>query len=205
MRRTFYLDLDRTLFRTERVRELIEKVAELYPEKPTLKDGYSLRRNHYIYPFEAEGDTATYSHDLSWWLRDHDLEPQVVYEQLLATELADGRFEYGGVAELVGQLSEWGDVKILTFGPDEYQRFKAALCPSLVGLEVITILEQKSQYLNREARDGDWIVDDKSLDGLKPGIWAARVDHDGAAQVPEACVSLEEVGKYVAQKIDEKA
>lgn len=202
MIRTFYLDLDRTLFRTELVHEVMEEIAKQYPEKPGLKDGYAQRHQHYIYPFEAEGDTATYSHDLSWWLRDHHLEPATVYERLLATELADGRFEYDGVAELVAWLGERGAMKILTFGPDQYQRFKTALCPSLAGIEIVTILEQKGQYLNREARDGDWIVDDKRLDGLKSGVQAARVDHDGVAGVSGACLSLEEVREYIAQKID---
>ena len=205
MRPTFYLDLDRTLFRTERVYEIIAKIAELYPEKPSLVDGYELRHNHYVYPFAAEGDTRTYSHDLSWWLRDHGLDPGSVYGRLLESELTDGRFEYKDVAELVGQLKSRGEVKILTFGVDEYQRFKAALCPSLEGVEVITTLKSKTEYLNRYGRDGDWMVDDKLITGAKKGVELVVINHSRRKKDTGTCYSLAEVQRRIEGVLDEKA
>lgn len=175
MRPTFYLDLDRTLFRTDAAAEIFAMVEQLYPENYRARDGYTKRAEHYVYPQKAVGDETSYYHDVAQWLRDVGIDEAEAFDRLARTALADGHLEYPGVAELVKGLQAYGEVKLLTYGEDAYQRFKARLCPSLMGIEVITTIQPKVEYLNRYANDGDWIIDDKALVGLQSSIHAVRV------------------------------
>ncbi len=94
-------------------------------------------------------------------------------------------------------------MKILTFGADDYQRFKAALCPSLSGIEVITTLEPKTEILARIGAVGDWLVDDKEV-AIPAGMHFVRVMHgDGEESlVSSACGSLEQVMVRIRQTLD---
>lgn len=173
---TFYVDLDRTLFRTEKVADIFAEVARLYPDNEHVHKGYETRSNHYVYAQEGD-DSSLYHHDFVQWLRDIGLDADSVFQRLAGSVLADGRFEYKDVDRLIGVLQKRGTVKILTYGEDRYQRFKALLCPSLRDVEVVTTLASKEQYLNKHAKDGDWIIDDKEISGLRPGIMSVRIVH----------------------------
>lgn len=199
MKPTFYLDLDRTLFRTDQAAEVFAMIEQLYPANYHARNGYARRAEHYVYPRQALGDRVTYYHDVAQWLRDVGIDEQEAFARLSRSTLADGRFEYSGVAQLVSELRAHGDVKLLTYGEDRYQRFKASLCPSLKGLEIITTLEPKSDYLNEFGRKGDWVIDDKRIEGLKPGITAIRVVHN--SDEPDICHSLDEVRAIVEARV----
>ena len=192
MRRpTFYLDLDRTLFRTEKANDIFWMIEQLYPEQYNTQNAYARLAEHYIYPGSDQGDATTYYHDVTQWLEDIGLSSQEVFAQLLETSIADGRFEYDGVGKLVSALRDRGEVKLFTYGEDRYQRFKAALCPSLKGIDIITTIESKVAYLNAVGREGDWMIDDKVLHGVKPSIRTLRVVQE---RVVEGTLrSLEEV------------
>lgn len=190
MSRTFYLDLDRTLFRTDMAGEIVSAIAAHYLEKPALARGYSERERYYTYPFLDQGDTKTYFHDVTRWLGDNEVDAAEVYAWLESSSLADGRFEYDGVKDLVASLRRYGSVKILTFGEDAYQRAKAALCPSLRGIEVLTILQPKGEYLAQNAAPHDWILDDKKVDSLPSGVRLLQVDHSGCLQGQDVVDSL---------------
>lgn len=179
MSRTFFLDLDRTVFQTDKAAEIFEAIAAHYPDKPGLADGYHIRQQYYTYPFIDNGDSVTYFHDATKWLSDNELDPVAAYQWLATSPLADGRFEYEGVRTLVAALQRYGEVKVLTFGEDAYQRAKATLCPSLSGLEVVTTLEPKGEYLAHHAAAGDWIIDDKAVQDLPSGVRLVQVDHTG--------------------------
>ena len=199
MSRTFYLDLDRTLFRTDMAGEIVSAIAAHYLEKPALARGYSERERYYTYPFLDQGDTKTYFHDVTRWLGDNEVDAAEVYAWLESSSLADGRFENDGVKDLVASLRRYGSVKILTFGEDAYQRVKAALCPSLKGVEIVTTLEPKGEYLAQYGITGDWLLDDKNVSGLPEGVRLVQIDHTGLTQ-GQVVVSSLAVAKEVMER-----
>ncbi len=201
-RPTFYLDLDRTLFRTDEIGAMFQKIGELHTEVDA-EHGYAQREEYYVYPFKGQGDDDTYYHDVSAWLRANGLIPDEVYEKLAATELADGRFEYQGVAELVGMLQARGPVRVLTFGEDGYQRAKAALCPSLAGIEVITTTGRKGAWLATHAVPGDWLVDDKIVTGIPHDIRFLQVLHGEDIRASGACSDLSAVLLRISEELTE--
>lgn len=156
-----YFDLDRTLFQTSRADEIWDKIGELYPEVDG-KAAYEGRSEFYSFV----GDS--YYHDMSAHLVSLGLDPTRVYEDLQQSELADGRFEYEGCKELLETLSSRAELRVLTFGMDDYQRFKASLCPSLRELPVTTTLRLKADVLE-ELQDECWLVDDKAIGFELPG------------------------------------
>jgi hypothetical protein len=186
------------------VGELFAAIAELYPDKPQLRGAYAERAQYYVFPFASKGDMKTYYHDVGRWISDEGLDINDVYRQLVTKGLGDGRFEFPGVRDLILELQRVGVVKILTFGADKYQRFKAALCPSLDGLEIITTLEPKTDVLGRIGKAGDWLVDDKPV-AVPQGMNFVQVNHgDGAEPVaaPQVCTSLEQVAAHIRQTLD---
>ncbi len=192
---TFYLDLDRTSFRTDQVGELYEVLKQEYPDNLALQQGYENRAKYYVYPQASDGDNTTYYHDFVAQLAAAGVDYQAAFDVLYA-QLGDGRLEYPGLANLVHTLQQQGRVVALTYGEGAYQRLKALLCPSLAGIEVITLIGHKADYLNQYAKPGDWIIDDKLIEGLKPGIRTVQVLHD--SQVATDVRSLDEVGKVIA-------
>lgn len=199
MQPVFYLDLDRTLFRTDKAAEIFAMIEQLYPDNYHARHGYAKRAEHYVYPQKSIGDETSYYHDVAQWLRDVGIDENEAFARLAVSDLADGRFEYPGVAELITQLQHYGEVKILTYGEDTYQRFKARLCPSLKGIEVVTTTQQKSVYLNAHGRPGDWIVDDKVIEGINPLTHTVCVVQE--REVADTLHSLGEVAHLVAETI----
>lgn len=179
-----FLDLDRTLYRTtEAGMSKWQKVSEYYPQVDT---GLQHDRQHDFYVHDGDA----YAYDFSAHLRDVGLKPDIVYGQLQSSELADGRFEYEGTRGLINWLMPRSELAILTYGVDDYQRLKASLCPSLVGVEIITTMKPKGEFLKDK---GDaWLVDDKPLwDELSDNIHFIRVRHDG---VDESTADRVQVG-----------
>ena len=169
-----YLDLDRTLYRTDLSGQLIwQEVSRLYPRVDA--NQRQSQRDFYIH----RGDL--YAYDFSAHLVSLDLNPVEVYQQIRQSELADGRLEYKGVSDLVSWIRQNGEVKVLTYGVDDFQRLKAALCPSLDGVQVITVLKPKSDFFKNLELDGRvWMVDDKPIgEELPEGVRFIQVIHGG--------------------------
>lgn len=198
----FYIDLDRTVFRTDQVHELFAAIERLYPANAAIKRGYDKRSAYYVFAHSAQGDDTTYYHDIVKQLRDAGLDVAEVFHKL-RTELGDGRFEYEGLAECVRTLQRYGTVKLLTYGEDAYQRLKAALCPSLHGIEVITLIGSKGEYLARHASAGDWLLDDKRIIDAPAAINVVHIQH--AEQAPADVHSLDEATEWIINRIDTKA
>lgn len=172
-----YFDLDRTLFQTGRASEIWEVLGRLYPSIQAAQ-AYQDRPAYYRYV----GDQ--YYHDLSAQLTGLGLDPAAVYEALCHTELADGRFEFEYCAELIELVSARADARILTFGSDDYQRFKLSLCPTLCELPVITTLRAKAEVLE-DMQGVCWLVDDKSIGDELPGnVSFVQVSLEGSAVPP---------------------
>lgn len=196
---TFYLDLDRTTFRTEKAEELYDALAKLYPNNELIKCGYEQRGDYYVLSDDDDGDgNKLYCHDLVAQLRDSGIDSDEAFARL-EEMLGDGRFEYPGVAALMQTLHERGSVKILTYGVESYQRFKARLCPSLRDCEIDVVMEPKSTYLNQHAGPHDWMIDDKALVGVVSGTHVVRVGHGDRAY--EGTHSLEQVAMMIAHEV----
>ena len=198
----FYLDLDRTIFRTDQIARFFPVLERLYPENSAIRTAYETRESYHVFPHLKEGDTRTYYYDLTSQLEYAGLDARRVFAELRATELGDGRFEYDGADELVRMLKTRGEVKVLTYGEDTYQKFKASLCPSLQGLEVVTTVELKVKYLNQHSTAQDWIIDDKVIDGITTGMHAVHIHHDTAK--PAQVHSLAEAAELVRASVPRK-
>jgi FMN phosphatase YigB (HAD superfamily) len=189
-----YLDLDRTIYRTEKGGLIWEKIYELYPELDDKEAAESVEQYH-----QYVGDM--YYYDFTKHLQALGLDAEIVYQQLLETELTDGRLEYPGASGLINSLGSKGvEVRVLTFGLDDYQRFKASLCPSLQAIPVITTLHEKAILLEDEAEEC-WLVDDKPVGLELPGnVSFAQVNlQPGAERHKEdwpICYSLKEVKEF---------
>lgn len=157
-----FLDLDRTLFRTS---ELDEAEWGLLGRQFGIDSEAELARRT---DFHVRTETAYY-YDFAAHVRAAGLGEEAVFAFLLQSTLADGRMEYDGVAELVAWAKQCGTVHVLTYGPANYQRFKAALCPSLKEAEIITTLQSKGDYFREQCPTGEvWMVDDKPIGGDLP-------------------------------------
>lgn len=151
------LDLDRTLFRTS---DLDEAEWGLLGQQFGIDSEVELARRTDFY---VRSEKAYY-YDFAAHVRAAGLDEKEAFSFLLQSTLANGRMEYDGVAELVAWARQRGTVHVLTYGPANYQRFKAALCPSLKELEIITTLQSKSDYFREQRPTGEvWMVDDKPI------------------------------------------
>ena len=152
-----FLDLDRTLFRTS---DLDEAEWGLLGQQFGIDSKAELARRTDFYVC----DETAYYYDFAAHVRAAGLGEEAVFAFLLQSELADGRMEYDGVAEVVAWAGQRGTVHVLTYGPANYQQFKAALCPSLEGAEIITTLQSKGEYFREQYLTGKvWMVDDKPI------------------------------------------
>ncbi|MBF1023661.1 MAG: hypothetical protein HXK97_00350 [Candidatus Nanogingivalaceae bacterium] len=157
-----FLDLDRTLFRTS---ELDAAEWGLLGRQFGIDSEAELARRT---DFHVRTETAYY-YDFAAHVRAVGLDEKEAFSFLLQSTLADGRMEYDGAAELVTWAKQCGTVHVLTYGPANYQRFKAALCPSLKGAEIITTLQSKGDYFREQYLTGEvWMVDDKPIGGDLP-------------------------------------
>lgn len=175
-----FLDLDRTLFRTS---ELDEAEWGLLGRQFGIDSEAELARRT---DFHVRTETAYY-YDFAAHVRAAGLDEKEAFSFLLQSALADGQMEYDGVAEVVAWARQRGTVHVLTYGPANYQRFKAALCPSLEGVEIITTLQSKSEYFREQCPTGRlWMVDDKPIGGdLPDGVRFIQTAEYNGVTAPE--------------------
>ncbi|MEO7904489.1 MAG: hypothetical protein ABIR91_01700, partial [Candidatus Saccharimonadales bacterium] len=158
---TTYLDLDRTLYRTSIAGVMVWQMISQYD--PSIDTAAEHARQRQFYRHQAD----SYAYDLTAHLQSLRLNVADVYAMLRRSEIADGRLEYDGVADVVAFAAARGDVAVLTYGIDDYQRLKASLCPSLRGIPVITTLQPKGMYLKDTTNA--LMVDDKAIGDELPG------------------------------------
>lgn len=175
-----FLDLDRTLFRTS---ELDEAEWGLLGRQFGIDSEAELARRT---DFHVRTEKAYY-YDFAAHVRAAGLDEKEAFSFLLQSTLADGRMEYDGVAELVAWAKQRGTVHVLTYGPANYQRFKAALCPSLEGAEIITTLQSKGEYFREQCPTGEvWMVDDKPIgDDLPDNVRFIQTAEYNSIAAPE--------------------
>lgn len=197
MTQQFFLDLDRTLFRTERWQLIADEVSKRFLGEESGQKLLAQQKKYQIYP--DKDHPTRYYHDFIQQLIDNGLDPEVVFETLTHSSLADGRFEYEGTAAFITWLQQYGTTTILTYGNDRYQRFKVALCPSLKDIPIITTLGEKSKYLS-STTGGTWMIDDKFVEGLSSNTHFIRIDHTRVLPRKEpypVCYSFEEIEEVI--------
>jgi len=158
-----YLDMDRTVLDTDGFdRQKWSLLRKWYPEIDINDEAeFARQRDFYV------GHGTMEYYDFSGHLRALGLPDDEVFERLPTSELADGRFEYEGLPELLDWAREHGTVQVLTFGEEPYQRLKGALCPSLRDVVITTMMSPKAKFFkNRQPEGHVWMVDDKIIDEL---------------------------------------
>lgn len=188
-----YLDLDRTLFRTDSAtRQIWQQIAQHYPAVDA--DVEYARGTEF---HTTVGDL--YYYDFTAHVRACELDAEQIYAMLSASPLADNRFLFDGAAHLVQWAQGHARPAILTFGSDDYQRLKIALCPALVGLPVYTTLAPKAQWFLDKGEC--WMIDDKAIGGELPAnVRFVQVSLEGrnTPEVPWPCFQkLSEVEEYL--------
>ncbi|HMQ96233.1 MAG TPA: hypothetical protein PKD19_03360 [Candidatus Saccharibacteria bacterium] len=159
-----YLDLDRTLFRTDDAGAIWRLLATHYPSVPDAEEAIARSRDFFV--FTENGD---YFYDWVRQVESYGVAAEEARQAILKSSLADGRFEYPGVAETVRYVQDnHFELAILTFGEQFYQQeIKAALCPSLIGVEIITTMSPKEQFFT-DRQNPALLLDDKPISGALP-------------------------------------
>lgn len=172
-----FLDLDRTLYKTDLGTQLIwQEIARRFPG---INDRRELGRQNEFYVFDGD----SYAYDMRAHLTSLGLDADRVMDYLSRSEIADGRLEYEGANELVSWAREVGEVAILTYGYDDYQRMKASLCPSINGVEIITTLKPKGDFF-KTIQGEAWLVDDKPIgDELPEHVRFVQLLHSDEGEV----------------------
>lgn len=182
MSRQLFFDLDRTLFRTSEFDQQRWQLLEQWFPGVILAEREQPRQYEF---FLHSGEL--YAYDCVAHLQALGLDAPAVLARLRQSPLADGRLEYEGTAQLIAWAQQQGEVTVLTYGPDEYQRLKAALCPSLREVTVVTTLRPKHEYFYELTLEGEvWMVDDKPIgDELPAGVRFIQAAGYNALPVPD--------------------
>ncbi|MDO4773746.1 MAG: hypothetical protein Q4A37_01305 [Candidatus Saccharibacteria bacterium] len=181
MNRRLFFDLDRTLFRTSDFdQQRWELLEQWYPTVISAAKEQPRQYEFFIH------DDDLYAYDFTAHMTALGLDVGEVMQRLRQSALADGRLEYDGVPELMQWAQTVGRVAVLTYGPDGYQRLKAALCPSLKGIEVVVVQRPKHEYFRQQLMPGGvWMVDDKPIgDELPEGVAFIQVAGYNELSVP---------------------
>ena len=187
-----YLDLDRTLFRTDLFDKLRwQLLAKWYPGKFDL--AVESQRQSEFYEYRGE----LYFYNFMAHMTNLGIDLDEVFEKIRTSELADGRLEYSGVRELINWIRQRGEARILTFGPNDYQSLKISLCPSLRDVEVIITGEEKSKYFNSltDKSSEIWMVDDKIIRDLPENIHFVQANLEGVTVVKQGWSVIDKLGK----------
>jgi len=193
-----YLDVDRTLYRTDAANMIVwQQIATMAPE---IDPESEYQRGA---QFHVSSQNGLYYYDFTRHLEDCGLNAAQIYAALKASPIADNRLLFPGAIELVTWLEAHARVALLTYGSDDYQRLKVALCPALKNLPIYTTQQPKAQWL--ETTEPCWLVDDKPIgDELPSTVRFVQVNLEGRevagiAAWPQ-CNSLTALGEYFAQE-----
>lgn len=174
-----YLDLDRTLFDTDRSGRAIWDALDALPQVDAHAE-FARQREFYVYQNEG----STYYYDFAAHLESLSLDPADIEAYLLETATGDELLLPGAV-EFVEQLRSAGiQPEILTYGHDFYQRLKAKLCPVLADIVIHTTLGPKQDFFYDKS--ASILVDDKPIGNqLPPQVAFIQVQLEAKKTIPE--------------------
>lgn len=179
-----FLDLDRTLFKTSDFDEQRWQLLEQW--FPDVISAEKERPRQYEFFMHSD---SLYAYDFTSHMDSLGLNAAIIMDRLRGSVLADGRLEYDGVFDLIDWAKRQERVAILTYGPDDYQRLKADLCPSLAGVEIITTPRHKANFFRENSPTGSvWMVDDKPIGKDLPSDvnFIQVTEYNGISAPPEA-------------------
>ncbi|HEV2413034.1 MAG TPA: hypothetical protein VGS28_04520 [Candidatus Saccharimonadales bacterium] len=174
-----YLDLDRTLYMTDRALKLVaEECEKLWRDKGITAQRLIQEAPRY---YSSEDPNA---------LRTHEFFRQMLaYGVDLRTEggrLRDSLSKYDLLFPDARDLLDYVDtlndleVKIITFGEEDFQKFKLSLLPRLAKYPVIITMGEKATYIRRhEKKTPSLIVDDKTNPSLPAWCEGVLLDRTG--------------------------
>jgi FMN phosphatase YigB (HAD superfamily) len=158
----FFLDLDRTLFDTDRAKPIIyEAIQEAYDiDADALRFD---RRRHYVYP---SGDDTYYYPLFAHLHKDHAIDPDEAAGKL-GDALEGHDFLFEDAHLFLDELdAAEAPASILTFGDDAYQEFKVSLCPRLSDYDVTVTRESKGLHIATTTEAPSVMIDDKRIHSL---------------------------------------
>ncbi len=193
-----YLDLDRTLFRTDDfMSKLWQTLADLYGWAKLTQESNRLA-GHYVHQ-----DDGQKLYDLSAHLKEVNIEPADAYGRLHHSKLAGDDWLYPDAVKLVGWLSTHSRVEILTYGAHDFQRLKLDFCPKLADVPATIIQTDKADWLR--GKTSTLLIDDKPV-AAGEGVDVLQIVHGGARQGDatgqRVYGSLSEVLAQLQQNVD---
>ena len=175
MKMKVFLDLDRTLFKTD---DFDSQKWQLIGALYGVDGNYENQRQ----PEFHIHDRDMYAYDFTAHLKDLGLPEKEIYEQIKASNLADGRLEHTGVGDLVNWLKQRFEVSILTYGKSDYKNHKLSLCPRLNEVPAIITLKSKDNYFKDNHLGNCWMVDDRPIGNILPdGVKFIQASLEGQA------------------------
>lgn len=178
-RNIIFVDLDRTLFDTDR---FYAEVWRVLGERHGF-DGDAAQKRVKEFYYEVR---AGYHYDYGFHNHLAAYIPQVSVPQAMAEvydALKNTSFLYDDATELFGWQPSY-DVHVLTFGETDRQQFKLRFCELLAPLPTHIILEPKAQFIaaNFPNRHG-LLIDDKIEGDLPPYIKQIHIDRQSGVAI----------------------
>ena len=162
------IDLDRTLFDTDSFFEdLSEHAANIVGvTKQTFIDNSA---NFYKTLYPNLTNYNLLDQLSSYGFYEHDLIIGGLTEKL---KNQARQYLYADVGRFLMQLKDMKlDAIVLSYGVEQYQRLKIALCPELESLNAVIVLEPKYVYLQQLAKDRDGVLFDDVAQESMPANW----------------------------------
>lgn len=178
-----YLDLDRTLVKTDVITGALHKALEQLYGRVTVKQ-ISADYPH----FRPLVGVQNY-YDFFGQVESYGLEADTVEADLRA-HITSNDLLYEDALPMLDELDATGlPISILTYGERRFQEFKATLVPRLKPYKVISILEEKAAYLAKHPSPC-MLVDDRAATFNKLPAHCIGVLID--RQLKERCVKTNE-------------
>ena len=199
-----FVDFDRTLFDLDKY---LDWLADFLSERFGVEHANFREEYYSSHAVNDEGEQGVFLHikhfeekmGLNWEFVSGEIERAVIEQKV--------DFLYPGAKDFLQKcIDSFGDVRILTYAHESYQRFKLGLCPfvSTYIPTYCTELKKRDFILNNLPSTRGVLVDDKAPHNLPEGwknIWLAGGKHQAkpgdydamANSFEEAYVQLTEI------------
>lgn len=177
-----YLDLDRTLYDTNRAAGLIRAALERGFSDKGITAQLLADEQEQFHQYHGEW----YFYDFFSHMAAHNLDEQTI-KSYLQEQLSSEDLLYPDAKDLLGSLeSRRDDVLVLTFGDKRYQEFKYSLVPQLQQFRLVCIQSSKGNYIRTQVKRPSLIVDDKQILDLPSDCQGVLVDRTREAAFEQA-------------------
>lgn len=214
------IDLDRCLLDTDAyTEELISHAARILgPQIDAESEMREIRekRGYYVPVFGGEGtqDAYSFEHHLRSMLarlQDVDLTQiensavQSIRSQVKTSFPDATHFLYPGATEMLAEISQAADPRIITFGNQQDQIDKLERLPTLARIPAEIIQEDKAGFITRtfQAYPRVYLADDRDYTDIPDNCYAIQVDHTGTLDKSKSGIpvahSLQEAARFIVE------